>query len=452
MALAVQSAVLARLGCRFRKLVAASTVSNVGDGVSQIAYPWLASVVTRNPLLIALVAVVQRLPWLVFTLPVGVLTDRKDRRMLMLVANSARAAITLFVAFAVLGLGGDLPGPDELDKVVGTDAALYLLLIVATLLLGVGEVVYDNAAQTFAPSIVDADQLEHANGRLYTAELVANQFIGPPLGGLLLAVGFAVPFFLDAGSFAVAVALVALVGPTMKQLGSDSPATESPRPTWTAELREGVAWLWEHEFLRSLALTLAGTNLLSAVTTASFVLYAQDVLGTNTTEYALITIVSAMGGIVSGWLAGRITSRLAPGVVLRAALVTFTAVSLVVGSISTWWLVAIVLSLEYAVVMLWNVVTVSLRQAIIPDRLLGRVNSVYRFLAWGMLPVGALLGGAIVGIADRFTTTETALRMPWWVAGAAYVLLVGGYGLRRLSTARIDAARAEATATAPSAA
>ena len=107
-----------RLGRNYHRLFGAATISNLGDGVALVAYPWLASAITRNPLLIAIIVVVQRLPWLLFALPAGVLTDRHDRRLLMIGANSARAVITVFVAIAVVARGSDLPGPDELDSVV----------------------------------------------------------------------------------------------------------------------------------------------------------------------------------------------------------------------------------------------------------------------------------------------------------------------------------------------
>jgi len=448
---------LVRSRRNYRRLVAASTISNLGDGVSQIAYPWLASVVTRNPLLIALIAVAQRLPWLVVSLPVGVLTDRRDRRRLMIVANSARAVLTVLVALAVAGLGHDLPGPDQLDLVVGTRAGLYSILLVATLLLGTAEVVYDNSAQTLMPSVVEADDLERSNGRLYAAELVSNQFAGPPLGSVLLAAGFAVPFFVDAGTFAVAAGLVAAIVPVgsgARRAAATDPAPADPvvpaapsGASWRTELREGVSWLWQHRFLRSLALTLAGTNLLSAMTTASFVLYAQEVLGAGAHEYALITIISALGGLAAGWLTGRIVGRVGAGTLLRAGLFTFTAVSLAMGAVSTWWLAALVLTVEYFVGTVWNVVTVSLRQTIIPDRLLGRVNSVYRFFAWGMIPVGAALGGLTVAVAQRFVSRELALRMPWWLAGGGYVLLISTFALSRLSAANVEAARRTARPT-----
>ncbi|MGA7757014.1 MAG: MFS transporter, partial [Ilumatobacteraceae bacterium] len=146
-----------RLGGNYFKLFSASTISNLGDGIGVIAYPWLASAITRNPLLIAVVAVAQRLPWLLFSLPAGVITDRHDRRILMVWANAARAVLTFFVAFVVLARQDALPLPDSVadaTTVITTDTSLYLLVLLATMLLGIGEVLYDNSAQTFMPSIV----------------------------------------------------------------------------------------------------------------------------------------------------------------------------------------------------------------------------------------------------------------------------------------------------------
>ena len=224
------------LGPNYRKLFAASVISNLGDGVSQIGYPWLASAVTRNPVLVAVVAVAQRLPWLVFTLPAGVITDRVDRRRAMVLMDSIRAVLTAFVAIAVLGLGSDLPDPSHIEDVVGTRTGLYVILVVTSLLLGFAEVLRDNSAQTIIPSIVESDQLERANGRMWSAEQVANTFIGPPLGSLLIAVAFFLPFALDAASFVASAALVALIA------GHFRPRAEPRSPTaWKADLGRASA-------------------------------------------------------------------------------------------------------------------------------------------------------------------------------------------------------------------
>ena len=201
-----------RLGAGYWKLFSASVISNTGDGMGLIAYPWLASAVTRNPLLIGLVSVANRLPWLVFSLPAGVITDRVDRRVTMVVCDVLRAALTLVVAVVVLAAHGSLPGVDDLDSVTTTRPGLYLVLLLATLLLGMAEVLRDNCGQTLMPSLVDASLLEQANGRMWGAEMVVNTFIGPVLGSFLLSITFALPFLVDAGSFALAAGLVFLIG------------------------------------------------------------------------------------------------------------------------------------------------------------------------------------------------------------------------------------------------
>jgi MFS family permease len=427
------------LGPNYRKLFTASTISNLGDGVGQIAYPWLASAVTRNPVLIALVAVAQRLPWLVFSLPAGVITDRHDRRLLMVGANAARAVLTLFVASAVLWRADRLPGPDELEQVVGTEAVLYLCVLAATLLLGVGEVLYDNTAQTFMPRLVDQAELERANGRMFSGELVANQFAGPPLGSLLLIVGFAVPFFLDAATFAVSAALIFAITPTLVRAGA--PAERKP---WREEIGEGFRWLWRHDLLRTLAIVLGALNGLNNLTGAVLVLYAQEVLGTSTTEFAVLSMSLAVGGVLGGWMAARIIAGLGPGALLQLSLVGGAITSLVVGLMSSWPIPALMFAIWSVLVVLWNIITVSFRQAVIPDRLLGRVNSVYRFFGWGMIPIGSLIGGAIVVGVDAVASREAALRAPWMIAAAAQLLLLI-YALPRLTTAKMNAARAAAT-------
>ena len=430
------------LGGNYFKLFGASTISNLGDGIGTIAYPWLASAVTRDPILIAMVFVVQRLPWLLFSLPAGVITDRVNRRWLMVVANTARTVLTLAVAFVVLGRQNSLPSPDELDAIVGlpTDMALYLVVLLATLLLGIGEVLYDNAAQTFMPAIVHAEQLEKANGRLWGAELVANTFAGPPLGALLIAAAFALPFFVDAATFAVSAALVALI-PVTKRAGASEPTERKP---WRDELMEGFRWLWGHELLRPMAIILGMLNALGMMTAAALVLFAQEVLHTTATEFALMGTGAALGGVVGSWTASGVSKRIGSGPSLWLTLVGGGVTTFAIGLVSNWVLVWLFFGIFMAVATLWNVITVSLRQTIIPDHLLGRVNSVYRFFAWGMMPIGTALGGVIVWFTDLFGSRELALRMPWFVAGALHFVLFA-FAAPKLTTAKIEAARAAAT-------
>jgi MFS family permease len=427
-----------RLDGRYYKLFSASVISNLGDGVGTIAYPWLASAVTRDPVLIALVFVAQRLPWLVFTLPAGVITDRVDRRKAMVAMDFCRFALTLAVAFAVLGRQDSLPDPGELATVTGTQTGLYLIVLLATLLLGMAEVLRDNSGQTMMPALVDKSQLEKANGRMWSAEGVANQFAGPPLGSLLLAIAFSLPFFLDAASFFVAAALVFLIPGTFRPDGHE---TRETRP-WRVELVEGFRWLWGHSLLRPMAIILGIMNAANMIYFATFVLFAQEVLDVGPLIFSVIGFGGALGGIVGGFVTAQITRRLGPGTCLALTLSGTAVVSALIGLSSHWLPVLVLFAIMTLLGIVWNVITVSLRQSIIPSHLLGRVNSVYRFFAWGMMPIGAAVGGLTVVVVDGFASREWALRATFLVCAAIHVWLYV-WGRASLTTERLEAARSE---------
>ena len=436
------------LGPNYRKVYAASVISNLGDGVAQIGYPWLASAVTRNPVLIAVVAIAQRLPWLVFTLPAGVITDRVDRRKAIIVMDLVRGALTMVVGVAVLLLGSDLPEPADVGSVVGTRTGLYLVLVLASLLLGSAEVLRDNSAQTIVPAIVEPENLERANGRMWSAEQVANTFVGPPLGSLLIAGAFFLPFAFDAVSFVASAALVSLVVGQFRSRPAttvEPPAARPVRGAWKAELREGVRWLWQHPLLRPMAIILGCLNAIAALEMATLVLFAQEVLDTSPVEFAVLTMGAAVGGVLGGYVASSIRDRLGSGPSLWLALGATALTPIPIGLTSWWPLVFTMFAITTLVGVIWNVITVSLRQTIIPDHLLGRVNSVYRFFAWGMMPIGTAIGGITVTIAEPMWGRSTALRTPWFVAAALGALLLV-YAVPRLTSERLDTARAEALA------
>lgn len=437
-----------RLGANYRKVYAAAAVSNLGDGVAQIGYPWLTSAVTRNPLLVAAVVVVQRLPWLLFTLPAGVITDRVDRRRAMIAMDVLRATLTLGVAGAVLGLGDSLPAPDALASVEGTRTGLYLVVVVASLLLGCAEVLRDNSAQTIIPAIVPTEHLERANGRMWSAEQVANTFVGPPLGSALLGISFALPFLLDAATFSVAAALMLLVaGQFRSRPAADhtgvTPDADGSATSWTTDLREGVRWLWHHPLLRTLAMVLGVLNAIGAMQIGILVLYAQEVLDTTPFQFAFVTMGAAVGAVAGGYAAPAVKRTLGSGPSLWLTLAVNAIVPAVIGLTSAWPLVLVAFAFEGLVAVIWNVVTVSLRQAIIPDHLLGRVNSVYRFFGMGMMPVGTAIGGLVVVASEPLWGRDTALRVPWFVAaGMGLALCLSA--VPRLTSERMDSARAAA--------
>ncbi|MGA1345951.1 MAG: MFS transporter [Ilumatobacteraceae bacterium] len=422
------------------RLFGASAISNLGDGMGSIAYPWLASALTRNPVLIALVVAAQRLPWLVLSLPAGVITDRVDRRRLIVRMDVVRGAVTTAVGLGVLWRQGMLPDPSDVTAVITTDAVLYPLLLVATLLMGSAEVLRDNSAQTLMPALVDADGLERANGRMWAAEATANQFVGPPLGSLLLGVAFALPFLVDAVTFFVAAALIATIPGSFRPVAAHG-APDGRRGSWRDDIGDGVRWLRANPVLWPMAIVLGLMNGADALAAATLVIFAQEVLGVGPFLFAVIGAGGAIGSIVGGWFVPALSRRIGGGAVLSGAVAGLGLCALAIATASAWPVVMVAFSLTAMFGIGWNVVTVSLRQSVIPDHLLGRVNSVYRFLAWGSIPVGAALGGALVGLLDGPLDRADALRSPWFVSVAIHVILLVVVR-RRLGTAALDALRA----------
>ncbi len=430
------------LGVNYWRLWIASAISNLGDGISGVAYPWLASAVTRNPVHIALVGVATRLPWLVFSLPAGVITDRIDRRRLVVVMDALRTVVTIGVAVVVLVYQSELSSPESLasgEALPPAGAGVLLgVLYASAVLFGLAEVLRDNAAQTLMPSVVSKDNLEKANGRLWGAEMVTNSFIGPPLGGFLLAVAFSVPFFVDAGTFAISAAMVALLAGSFRPQVKDP---SSPRPSFLTDLKEGFRWLWNHRLLRTLAIVLGLLNAAGSATQATMVLFAQEVLNLDATGFGLLASAGAVGGVVGSFGASAVSKALGPGPSLAATFVVGVGTSIAIGLTSSATLVWAMFAIGTFSAIVWNVITVSLRQAIIPDHLLGRVNSVYRFFGWGMMPIGAFLGGLLVQIVSGLADRAIGLRAPFFAAAIVELGLMV-YAVPRLTTAKIEAARA----------
>ena len=435
-----------KLGANYWKLWTSSVISNLGDGVTAIALPWLSSAVTRNAMLIALVGVAGRIPWLLFSLPAGVITDRLDRRKIMVAAQVSRALLMFTAAATVLYYSSSLPNSAEVEAgAVSDNMVLYGMIVVVSLLFGMAEVLYDNSAQTILPAIVEPDGLERANGNLWGAEMVMNSFVGPPLGSVLIGVAFALPFAFDAVTFVVAAVLIFLVAGQYRTRDK-SIAQGGDKVDWWGEIKEGVTWLWHHPLLRPMAIILGLLNGLGMVTFATLVLFAQEVLDVDAFVFAILGMAGAVGGVIGSILSPRVSKLLGSGPSLYLTLILSVVTSVIIGFSTHWTMVFVMFAVFSFAAVLWNVITVSLRQTIIPDELLGRVNSVYRFFAWGMMPIGLAVGGVIVaGMEAAGASREIALRSPWWFAGACFLILFI-YAAPKLTTEKIESARTEGIA------
>jgi MFS family permease len=432
------------LGSNYWKLWTASLISNLGDGISLVAYPWLASAITRDPVHIALIGVATRLPWLIFSLPAGVITDRVDRKRTIAAMDALRFLVTLGVAFFVASNVGQLSAIGTLGDGAFTPPAnqgfFLAVLYSSALIFGFAEVLRDNAAQTLMPSLVAKEHLEKANGTLWGAEMTANSFIGPPVAGFLIAAAFALPFFVDAATFVVSAILIFSISGSFRAAEATG---RKEKASWTADLKEGVRWLWKHPLLRSLAIILGIMNAMLMLSLAVFVLFVQEILGLTAAEFGLLTTAGAVGGIAGSVLASKASDKIGGGKTLTLALIGSGITTAAIGATSAAWVVWLMFAIGSFLGTMWNVITVSLRQSVIPDHLLGRVNSVYRFFAWGMMPIGSVLGGLIVKLVEPAGGRDLALRAPFYFAGVVFLAL-WIFGRQHLSQESMDKARAAA--------
>ncbi len=404
----------------YRQLCVAGGMSNLGDGVLLLAFPWLATLVSRDPMHVALVVMATRLPWLLFSIPVGVLTDRFDRRLIMLIADVIRlllgVGVTILVVFAP-----ELPG-----LAASREPSLVIVgLALFAFLLGIAEVFRDNAAQTFLPSVVDTKDLERANGQLWTIEQITGSFVGPPLAGFLIALAVPAPFAFAAVSFAAsALCLGSITG--------IASTTRTVHEGLYAEMMTGIKWIMAHRLILTLAIMLGVLNAVSTLSLTVLVLYSQEVLGLTAIGHGTLLTASAFGGVAGGVFSPAIVERLGNRTSVLLSLLVWPVGFLGIYLTSSTSLVAFILFIEMFAAVLWNVVTVTYRQRFIPEHLLGRVNSIYRCFGWGMMPLGALGAGVLMSILEPLAGRELALRLPFLIASVSCALLLF-YALRFLS-------------------
>lgn len=379
-----------RLGRSFLALWISSVLSNLADGVFKVAVPLVAAALTRDPMLVALVSVAATAPWLVLPLFVGVLVDRADRRSVMLVATAVR--LVSLGALVGLFLWGDL---------AALPGAVWVLIGFA-LVLGTAEVLYDTAAQTILPQVVDRSLLTRANSRLYAGELVANTFVGPPLGGFLVGVALAAALGAPVVLWGLAGAALLLVRGTFRAREEQGEAThaETPRSV-LRDIGTGMTFLWRNPVLRALAAMTGASNLASSAMFAVFVLYAVgpgSALGLTESGYGVLLTLSGVGAVLGSLVAARLVQWWGRFACLVLGVVLFACGILVPGIVPNVWVIGAVFVVNGLMIAVWNVTVVSLRQEITSDHLLGRLNSAYRLLAWGTQPVGAFLGGLVATV------------------------------------------------------
>ncbi len=384
----------------------ASGFSNLADGIALLAFPWLASLLTRDPFLISLVAAAGRLPWLVFTAPAGVLADRKNRKHLMMLADTTRAG----VALAVVALIWIAP-------LGGSDTGGYIWALAGlAFVLGMAEVLKDNTAQTALPSVVDGPDLETANGQMWSLEQIIGTFIGPPLAGILIAWAVPAPFQLIAVMFVLAAFFVGRV--------QFPPREFRPTTSPWQDFKDGARWLWGHKTILKLGILLGCINGLTAGFVSLYVLISQDILGLNAFQHGLLMMAPAIGGVLGGLLGPKFVAILGAQAVFLGAQFVFLIEPVTLSFSSNPWAIAAAMAISMFAAVAYNVVTVSYRQRHIPDALLGRVNALFRLLGWGAIPIGTLIAGAVVSWLEPSLGRDAALRVPMQYSIVGLMILI----------------------------
>lgn len=390
----LEAALPERLGTPFRWLLAASWVSNVGDGIIVAAGPLLVASETRNPSLVAVAAMLQYLPWPLFGLFAGVVADRVERRRLIAAANASRVAVLLVLAGTIVS------GTVNIAVVLG-----------AIFLVGIGEAFADTASQTLLPMVVGKAHLGIANARMTTGIVTLNQLAGPPIGALLFGLGRSVPF-------ASQMACIALSAVLVLRIQLPSYPRKQRSPSVRADIVEGVRWLWQHAAVRTLTLTIVTFNVTFGAAWSVLVLYSLERLHMGQVGYGLLTSALACGGIVGTFSYGWLERHVSLGNIMRGGLVIETLTHLVL-ALNTSAAVALGVFFVFgAHAFVWGTTSTSVRQRAVPTEVQGRVASVYLIGMTGGIVVGSALGAVIAG---RWGVTG-----PFWFAfvGSALFLMM----------------------------
>ncbi|WP_256106135.1 MFS transporter [Streptomyces sp. ODS05-4] len=408
-----------KLPTGFGRLWTAQTVSSLGDGISHAALPLLALSLTRDPMALAVVTAAGTLPWLLFGVLGGALVDRWERRRTMWAADTARAALLALPAAAAV-----------------LDLLSIPLLATVAFLLGLGGLFFDTAATAYLPDLVRRDPalLERANSRLRGAQTAMSGFVGPPAGSALLALGRAVPLLADAASFLLSALLVRTL-----------PATPRPVPeareSLLGQARAGASYVFRDRLLLGLALRPAVGNVAFLAVETVLALFAHDRLGIGAHGFALLLTAEATGGLLGAGIASRLSRRLGTGTALTCTAAVEGLAILGLATATNPYAAGLALAACGAGMGATMVLAPSLRQAIVPAHLIGRVASTSRMLAMCAAPLGAFLGGWLATTYD--------VRTPLFAA-AGLLLAMTALAASMTSNRRVEAAlRAAAPPGAP---
>jgi MFS family permease len=385
------------LGHDFSLIWSASLITNLVDGVLRLAAPLLAVSLTDDPILIGAMSALGLLPWLFFAIPIGALVDRVNRGKALVLGNGLRAVIALFIAFAV-----------------SQGFINIWLLLLAVFLFGICEVLVDTTSQAVLPQILDKSNYERGNSRLQISEVIVAQFAGAPLSGLLYAVSIALPFYFSSSGFVVA-ALLILILPFKREINVGKRGDQKEEKLGLkGDIKFALNYLYQDKQIFSIVVITTSLGFFYSLSNSIAPLFILKELNVSPALFGVVLAIQGVGalaGSIAAPMASKLLGRgraLALNIFLASFLVIligispnaylFTAVSVVIGF----------------TISVWNILLMSLYQSLIPPELYGRIHGARRTIVWGLMPIGALLGGVIA---------RGGLRLPFIIGGAIATLI-----------------------------
>ena len=410
----------------FIKLWSGQSISELGSQVSQLAIPWLAAVgLHASPFAFSLLGVLGFLPFILFALPAGVWVDRLRRRQILIVGDASRAVLLALIP--ILWAAGVLQ---------------IWHLLVLQFVIGLFTVFFDVAYQSYLPALIEREHLVDGNSKLQLTVSIA-QVGGPSLsGGLIAAITAPYAILADAVSFGISTVFMLRMKHRENLPRQD---TGVPRQKMWPQVKEGLTWVLGNRNLRAVAGCTGSSNFFSSVLFSIVVLYAVRSLHLSSVEVGAVFAVGSLGSIGGALVANRVQKRIGVGNAIVAYAILFSLSSL------AWPLAPRSFPLPVLMVgfglggfggVAYNITQVSLRQAITPERLQGRMNAAMRWIVWGTIPLGTLAGG---GLAQTF-----GLRTALWVGAVGglptflWVLLSPLRSIREMPAPVIEPTPAEA--------